>query len=72
MGHTSLVLDVVEQARWQRGHRPNDQVTGLEHHSDAATVRHAVRDEFASGKELDEATGTHLALLTLSGWCVTS
>ncbi len=35
--HTSLVLDVVEQALWQRGYRPNDQVTGLVHHSDAGS-----------------------------------
>ncbi|MFF4305336.1 IS3 family transposase [Streptomyces sp. NPDC001601] len=27
--HTSLVLDVLEQALLQRGYRPNDQVTGL-------------------------------------------
>lgn len=34
---TSLVLDVVEQALWQRGYRPNEQVSGLIHHSDAGS-----------------------------------
>jgi putative transposase len=28
---------VVEQALWQRGYRPNQQVTGLIHHSDAGS-----------------------------------
>jgi putative transposase len=34
---TSLVLDVVEQALRRRGYRPNQQVTGLIHHSDAGS-----------------------------------
>jgi transposase InsO family protein len=34
---TSLVLDVVDQALWQRGYHPNQQVTGLIHHSDAGS-----------------------------------
>lgn len=34
---TSLVLDVVEQALWQRGYRPNQQVNALVHHSDAGS-----------------------------------
>jgi putative transposase len=34
---TSLVLDVVEQALWQRGYGQNRQVTDLIHHSDAGS-----------------------------------
>ncbi|MDF3300116.1 DDE-type integrase/transposase/recombinase [Streptomyces tropicalis] len=33
--HTALVLDVVEQALWQRGYRKKQQVNWLIHHSDA-------------------------------------
>ncbi|WP_369015721.1 DDE-type integrase/transposase/recombinase [Streptomyces tropicalis] len=36
--HTALVLDVVEQALWQRGCRKKQQVNGgLIHHSDAGS-----------------------------------
>ena len=35
---TSLVLDVVDQALWQRGYHLNQQVTGLIHHSDAGST----------------------------------
>ncbi|MFF3911732.1 DDE-type integrase/transposase/recombinase [Streptomyces sp. NPDC001848] len=35
--HTSLVLDVVEQALGQRGYQPHDQVIWLVHHSDAGS-----------------------------------